>query len=43
MDGAKFFLVSIDAKNSKKKQLAEITFPVKTVTEIEYASNYVQI
>lgn len=33
MDGAKFFLVAIDAKNSKKKQLIEITtFPVKTVT-----------
>lgn len=46
MDGAEFIQVSIDTKNSKKKPftVAEITmFPLKTFSEIECASNFLQI
>ena len=46
VDGAQFIQVSIDTKNSKKKPftVAEITmFPLKTFSEIGYASNFVQI
>lgn len=46
MDGAEFIQVSIDTKNSKKKPftVAEIAmFPLKTFSEIECASNFVQI